>query len=223
MVVPICLQWKQCLAGSLGVLLLILPTPICCLVSGSFAFPSDRLPFAITSRSFRVVISSPTPERTLTDQMIRCNSCAPTAARSARRRMNLVGKLWMWSRHLQCGFVVRLTITFKRKLLTLICWRPTHSPMSHPPVLILMCSLTICVADRPYSVLNVIPDIFFWLLCLIMMFSMKGNHVRHSWWSFTSCFSSIRLFFLFILFQCCQVMGCKRIVMPCQAHWVATL
>ena len=96
MVVPICLQWKQCLAGSLGVLLLILQTPICCLVSGSFAFPSDRPPFAITSRrSFRVVISSPTPERTLTDQMIQCNSCAPTAARSARRRMNLFGKLWM--------------------------------------------------------------------------------------------------------------------------------
>ena len=43
----------------------------------------------------RVVISSPTPERTLTDQIIPCNSCAPTAARSARRRMNLVGKLWM--------------------------------------------------------------------------------------------------------------------------------
>ena len=196
MVVPICLKWKQCLAGSLGVLLLILPTPICCLVSGSFAFPSDRLPFAITSRrSFRVVISSPTPERTLTDQMIRCNSCTPTAARSAQRRMNLVGKLWMWSRHLQCGFVVQLMITFKRKLLTLICWRPTHSPMSHPPVLILMCSLTICVANRPYSVLNVIPDFFF----LIALSDHDVFHEGKSRSSFLVVFYQLFFFYSFVL------------------------
>ena len=58
-----------------------------------------------------------------------------------------------------------------------------------------MCSLTICVADRFYSVLNVIPDIFF----LIALSDHDVFHEGKSRSSFLVVFYQLFFFYSFVL------------------------
>ena len=79
--------------GSRPVMLRMSLVPVASVPLDLFTFRSSRSP--VPRRSIRIMISSPNQARTLINQMIQCKSCTLIAARSARRRMNLVGKLLM--------------------------------------------------------------------------------------------------------------------------------